>query len=198
MQADLFSTPPAAPRYPDGLSFRDDLIDPLEEAALITAINGLTLTPFRFQGWLGKRLTHSFGWNYDFDTGEVAMAPPMPDWLHSLRRKAANFTQLTEDILVQALITRYDPGAGIGWHRDRPIFEDVVGISLGCPTVLRLRQRNGTGFDRCKLPLPTRSIYRLRGDVRHRWEHSITPIEATRWSITFRSLSDKGRKMLST
>lgn len=200
MQADLFdispSPQPLPPPLPDGLSFRDDVLEPMVETALIAAIDSLPLAPFRFQGWLGKRLTHSFGWSYDFDRGEVAAAPPMPDWLLGARRTAANFSSVPEQHLVQALLIRYDPGAGIGWHRDRPIFGHVVGLSLGAPATLRLRRRVGSGFQRCSLPLPPRSIYHLTGDARHLWEHSIAPMAAPRWSITFRSLSDKGRRML--
>jgi alkylated DNA repair dioxygenase AlkB len=91
------------------------------------------------------------------------------------------------------LLTRYDPGAGIGWHRDRPVFDHVVGVSLGAPAVLRLRRRTESGFERRALPLPPRSAYHLTGEARYGWEHSIAPIAATRWSVTFRSLSDKGR-----
>jgi alkylated DNA repair protein (DNA oxidative demethylase) len=48
--------------------------------------------------------------------------------------------------LVQALLIRYDPGAGIGWHRDRPLFEHVVGISLGAPATMRFRRRRPAHF----------------------------------------------------
>ncbi|MET0238426.1 MAG: alpha-ketoglutarate-dependent dioxygenase AlkB [Sphingobium sp.] len=195
-QTDLFDLSPPSPRGPDGLGYRADAIDAAQEAALIAAIDALPLTPFRFQGWLGKRLTYSFGWSYDFDKGQVAAAPPMPDWLLAVRRLAADFAGLTPDDLVQALLIRYDPGAGIGWHRDRPIFEHVVGLSLGQPATLRLRRRTDTGFDRHKLLLAPRSLYRLADAARHHWEHSIAPMAVTRWSITFRSLSDKGRKIL--
>ena len=95
--------------------------------------------------------------------------------------------------LVQALLIRYDPGAGIGWHRDRPVFEHVLGISLGAPATMRFRRRKPGGFDRATRLLAPRSIYHLTGQVRHEWEHSIAAMEVTRWSITFRSLSEKGR-----
>ncbi|WP_171905932.1 alpha-ketoglutarate-dependent dioxygenase AlkB, partial [Sphingobium phenoxybenzoativorans] len=85
-------------------------------------------------------------------------------------------------------LIRYDPGAGIGWHKDRPVFEHVVGISLGNPATLRLRRRTPTGFDRARVQLEPRSIYHLAGEVRHAWEHSIAPMEVPRGSITFRSL----------
>ena len=96
---------------------------------------------------------------------------------------------------MQALLIRYDPGAGIGWHKDRPVFEHVVGLSLGSEATMRFRQRTSKGFERISVPLAPRSIYHLTGEVRHDWEHSIAPIDQVRWSVTFRSLSDKGRAL---
>ena len=187
-QPDLF-----APSLPAGLAYAGALIDAGEEAALLDALAVVEVTPFRFQGWTGKRLTTSFGWRYDFDDASFAATTPMPGWLLPLRARAAALAGIDPEALMQALVTRYDPGAGIGWHRDRPVFEHVVGISLGAPAVLRLRRRTDSGFERRSLPLAPRSAYHLSGEARHGWEHSIAPIEATRWSITFRSLSDKGR-----
>jgi len=162
---------------------------------LTAAIDASALTPFRFQGWTGKRLTTSFGWHYDFDNARVAQADPFPDWLLAIRARAAAFTGCAPEDFVQSLLIRYDPGAGIGWHRDRPLFEHVVGISLGAPAVLRLRRRTPDGFDRAQLPLDPRSIYHLSGEARHLWEHSIAPMDVPRWSITFRSFSAKGERL---
>ncbi|BBF70561.1 alpha-ketoglutarate-dependent dioxygenase AlkB [Sphingomonas bisphenolicum] len=195
-QADLFDTASGLPTGPEGLTYRSDVIDTATEAHLIAAVDALPLAPFRFQGWLGKRLTCSFGWSYDFDTAQVAAAPPIPDWLMPIRRKAAELLAIGEAELVQALLIRYDPGAGIGWHRDRPIFGHVAGLSLGAPATLRLRRRRENGFDRHPVSLARRSLYGLSGPVRTLWEHSIAPMEDTRWSITFRSLTDKGRRLL--
>lgn len=181
-----------------GFATAPDAITPAEEAALIAAIDSADLTPFRFQGWEGKRLTTSFGWLYDFDTGAFAPADPIPDWLLPIRTRAAALGRLEPDSLVQALLTRYDPGATIGWHRDRPQFETIVGLSLGAPATLRLRRRTGTGrtgFARASTPLEARALYCLSGEVRHDWEHSIAALAATRWSIAFRSLSEKGRAL---
>jgi alkylated DNA repair dioxygenase AlkB len=91
------------------------------------------LSPFRFQGWLGKRLTASVGWRYDFENASFGPTESIPEWRLPLRQMAAQFAHLSPDELVQALLIRYDPGAGIGWHRDRPVFEHVIGISLGRP-----------------------------------------------------------------
>jgi len=175
-----------------GVAHATEFITAEEESALIDRINASELAPFRFQGWLGKRLTASFGWHYDFDTARSSTADPMPDWLLNVRERAAAFAGLAPDALVQALLIRYDPGAGIGWHRDRPLFEHVIGISLGVPAAMRFRKRTGTGFDRASVPLAPRSIYHLSGEARHLWEHSIAEMDMTRWSITLRSLSQKG------
>jgi DNA oxidative demethylase len=187
-KSDLFGEPGLA-----GLTQADAIITPGEEQMLITSINAAALSPFRFHGWLGKRLTASYGWRYDFDDASFAPAEAIPDWLLPLRVKAAQFACLRPDELVQALLIRYDPGAGIGWHRDRPVFEHVVGISLGAPAAMRFRRRRRGGFDRASVLLAPRSIYHLTGEARHQWEHSIATMEVTRWSITVRSLSEKGR-----
>lgn len=186
---DLFDAPAVA-----GLAMRADIVSAVEEAALIAHIDDTGLSPFRFQQWIGKRLTRSYGWSYDFSTGVFAPAEPMPDWLDYIRQRAARFANLDPDQLVQALLIRYDPGAGIGWHRDRPVFEHVVGISLGHEATLRLRKRSDQGFERARADLAPRSIYHLSGEVRHQWEHSIAPMEQPRWSITFRSLADQSSK----
>jgi DNA oxidative demethylase len=185
----LFDTPVVP-----GLAMRTDVITAGEEAALIARIDDTSLSPFRFQQWTGKRLTCSYGWSYDFESGTFAPTEPMPDWLGEMKAKAALFAGFAPDDLVQALLIRYDPGAGIGWHKDRPVFEHVVGISLGNDATLRLRRRGERGFERAKAELAPRSIYHLSGEVRHEWEHSIAPMDQPRWSITFRSLSEKGRR----
>jgi alkylated DNA repair protein (DNA oxidative demethylase) len=191
-QPDLFGAAP--PGLPPGTDYVAAVIDAAEEAALLAQLGGVAVAPFRFQGWTGKRLTASFGWRYDFDDASFAPADPLPGFLLPLRDRAARFAGLAPDDLVQALVVRYDPGAGIGWHRDRPLFEHVIGISLAAPATLRLRRRRPGGFDRAALPLAPRSIYHLSDEARHDWEHSIVPLDVLRWSVTFRSLSDKGRR----
>lgn len=184
---DLFGTPVIP-----GLASRGDIVSADEERELIARIDAAGLSPFRFQQWTGKRLTHSFGWSYDFESGRFAPATPIPSWLEPLRARAAGFAGLAPADLVQALVIRYDPGAGIGWHKDRPVFEDVAGVSLGNAATMRFRRRTGARFARASLALEPRSIYHLSGEVRHAWEHSIAEHAAPRWSITFRSLSAKG------
>lgn len=191
-QPDLFSTgAPDAMHRPGlvGFSYAADFLHRDEEAALIARIDAEQLSRFKFQQWEGKRLTAAFGWSYDFTTGRLGRAAPLPDWLLTVRDRATSFAGLPPSALVQALLIRYDPGAGIGWHKDRPMFEHVIGISLGNAATMRLRRRTKAGFDRKKAPLAPRSIYHLSGEARHGWEHSIAPIDVPRWSITFRTMA---------
>lgn len=187
---DLFD----APVIP-GLATRGDMVGEAEEAALIAAIDAAALTPFRFQQWTGKRLTCSFGWSYDFEAGRSHLAPPMPGWLCAVRDRMAAFAGLAPDALVQALLIRYDVGAGIGWHRDRPIYEHVLGLSLGAPATMRFRRRDGDRWRRASTPLVPRAAYHLAGEARHDWEHGIAEMDRVRHSITFRSLSARGRSV---
>ena len=172
-----------------GLEAAESFITKAEEAALIGHIEQAGLETFKFQQWEGKRRTRSFGWSYDFQTGVFARAAPIPDWLAPIADRAERFAALPPGALAQALLISYGPGAGIGWHKDRPVFEHVIGISLGGEAAMRFRRRRHDKFDRFALPLAPRSIYRLAAEARHAWEHSIAPIETARWSITFRSLA---------
>jgi alkylated DNA repair protein (DNA oxidative demethylase) len=190
MQAALFDVQPIA-----GLEYRDEFISADEHDRLVAKLSGTDLAPIRFHGWLGNRKTKTFGWRYDFDDSSFAPAEPIPEWLEPLRAKAAALAGITPEEFAHVLLARYDPGAGIGWHRDRPQFEQVVGISLEAPAVMRFRQRAETGFRRANVHLEPRSAYLLSGEVRWDWEHRITPGDALRFSITFRSLSDKGQRL---
>lgn len=186
-QSSLFET--AAPG-PAGLAFREEFVTRAEEAELLEAIAGLSFRPFEFHGWTGNRETVSFGWRYDFNQARVEPAPPIPAFLQPLRARAAEFAGLDAGAFEQGLVIRYDVGAGIGWHRDRPVFDRVFGLSLLSPCVLRFRRRRGTGFERFALDAQPRSAYLLDGQIRHQWEHSIAPMQAQRFSITFRSRHD--------
>jgi alkylated DNA repair dioxygenase AlkB len=184
----LFDTP-----LIEGLRYGEAVIGEAQELALLDRLQGLDLAPFRFHGFLGNRRTQSFGWRYDFEDASFTPAEPIPDWLQPLRERAASFAGLEPDDFVHVLLARYDPGAGIGWHRDRDVFDQVVGISLNTPATLRFRQRTSSGFRRLNLEVAPRSAYLLSGESRWDWEHRITPGDQLRFSITFRTLSPKGR-----
>jgi alkylated DNA repair dioxygenase AlkB len=186
----LFDTPLIA-----GFRYEEALISEAEERQLLERLDQLELAPFRFHGWLGNRKTQSFGWRYDFEDASFTRAEPIPEWLQPLREKAAGFAGLRPGDFVHVLLARYDRGAGIGWHRDRDVFEQVVGVSLNTPAKLRFRRRTADGFRRASVQIEPRSAYLLSGESRWTWEHSIFPGEQLRFSITFRALSEKGRKI---
>lgn len=183
-QGRLFSYAPP----PDGARYRDDLMDPAAEAALAARIRALPLEPFRFQRFTALRRAASFGWHYRFDGGGLERGAPIPDWLLPARAEAAAFAGLPAEALEQVLVLDYPRGAGIGWHRDRPVFGKVVGMSLGAPARLRFRKRLEREFARAELTLAPRSAYLLDGPARDEWEHSIPPLDAPRLALTFRTL----------
>lgn len=188
-QDDLFAKNAQAPTLPEGLSLWLDAVSPQDEDALSAAIDAAPLKPFRFHQWEGKRLTASYGFGYDYGRGQVLDAPPFPAWLRDLAERAARLAGIAPAAIVQGLVIRYDPGAGIGWHRDKPQFGTVLGLSLGSAAPLRLRRRlPGGGFERRAVSLPPRSLYRLDGPARWDWEHSILPVAETRRAITLRGL----------
>jgi alkylated DNA repair dioxygenase AlkB len=182
VQGDLF----ADVELPPGLSLWPEFVSPAEEGELERAVDEAPLAPFQFGQWEGKRLTASYGHRYDFGRGRVEPAPPFPAWLAAVAQRVSAVAGGAE--FVQGLVIRYDPGAQIGWHRDRPQFGLVAGLSLSSAATLRLRRRTASGFERRSLELPRRSLYLLDGEARWDWEHSIVPAVETRRSVTLRTL----------
>jgi alkylated DNA repair dioxygenase AlkB len=183
-QTDLFREPSG----PTGFKYERDLISRDDERALIGGIAWLPLAEFRFQGFLAKRRVAYFGWRYDFDRSRVEPTEPIPDFLLELRSRAAEFAGLAVDDLPHALVTEYAPGVEIGWHRDRPVFEHVIGISLGSECTFRFRRKAASKWERFSLIAEPRSVYLMRGPSRWEWEHSIPAVQGLRYSVTFRSL----------
>ena len=188
-QPDLFAPLPALPpALPEGFKYEAGLVSAEEERALVAAFADLPFRDFEFQGYVGKRRVVSFGWQYDFNTRELRRTDDMPAFLLPLRDKAAAFAGLAGAVLQHVLITEYGPRAAIGWHKDKAVFGEVVGISLVSPCNFRFRRKAGTKWERASLIAEPRSAYLLRGASRTDWEHSIPAVEQLRYSITFRNL----------
>ena len=180
-----------SPTPPEGFRYQADILTLSEERDLAERIRELPLKEFEFQGYVGRRRTLSYGWHYDFGDRTLRPADEIPAYLLSLRERAAAFAGLAPGDLPHALVTEYGPGAAIGWHRDKGVFGDVVGISLLAPCTFRFRRQAAAAWERYSLTAEPRSAYLLRGAARTDWEHSIPAVEALRYSITFRSLRPK-------
>jgi alkylated DNA repair dioxygenase AlkB len=181
---DLFATDV----LPPGFKYQADIISQDEEQVLLHSIKDLPFRQFEFQGFTAKRRVVSFGWRYDFNGGGLTKTEDLPDFLLAVRTTAEYFADMPPGSLQQVLITEYSPGAAIGWHRDRSVFGNVVGISLLSPCVFRLRLKKGSRWERRNITVAPRSIYLLRGPARADWEHSIPAVEKLRYSITFRNV----------
>lgn len=190
-QPDLFGPAPApAPELPPGMRYELDFLAPAEEAALIAHIETLPLAPMRYKSYTALRRVVSYGGRYDYDANRLDEGPPLPEWLEPLRGRAAQWLGIAPGQFTQALVAEYRPGTPLGWHRDVPDFEDVVGISLADVAVMRFRPYPPTApkkQDVIKLEVAPRSIYLLRGPARWAWQHSVAPTKALRYSITFRT-----------
>ncbi|HVV45637.1 MAG TPA: alpha-ketoglutarate-dependent dioxygenase AlkB [Bryobacteraceae bacterium] len=185
-QASLFDRPPV---LPEGFAYQPEVISPDEESRLLTGIAPLPFREFQFHGFEGKRRVVSFGWRYDFEEQKALPADPIPAFLLELCEKVQTAAGFSLPDMQQVLVTEYAPGAPIGWHKDRPFFDRVMGLSLRGPCVFRMRKREGTRkWRRVSIPLEPRSAYLLTGSARWEWEHSIPPLEELRYSITFRNL----------
>lgn len=187
-QPDLFATLPGGPLLPDGFRYWDDLLSSSENAALVAAIAPLPFKEFEFHGFTGKRRVVSFGWKYDFAAQRVRLVDPIPDFLLPLRDRAAHVAEIKPEALQMALVTEYSPGAAIGWHKDKNVFDEVVGVSLGSRATLRFRRAAVAGWERRSLVLESGSAYLIAGEARSDWEHSIPPVAELRYSVTFRSM----------
>ena len=173
---------------PEGLRYQPALITSRDEATLVERIRELPFREFEFHGYLGKRRVVSFGWKYDFGSRKLQKAEEIPGYLLSLRALAALFANLEPEAFEQVLVTEYADGAGIGWHRDKAVFGEVVGISLLAPCTLRFRRKAGGIWQRANLLAEPRSAYHLNGPARSEWEHSISRVDTLRYSITFRTM----------
>lgn len=179
---------PLRSAHPDGFRYWPEFVSASEERELVRHVEALSFESFQFHGFLGKRRVVSFGWRYEFNGGGLEKVDDMPGFLVPLRERAAALAGLEPDGFQHALVTEYAPGAGIGWHRDKAVFDEVVGISLLSACDFRFRRRAGGKWERITVTAAPRSAYLLTGPARTEWEHSIPAVDRLRYSVTFRNL----------
>ena len=186
-QGELFGS---LQRLPVGLVYEADFISREEEAALLSEISSLPLQEAKYKDYTAKRRIMSYGASYDFSSNELIPAGPIPPFLHPLRERIAQWVDVPASRFTHALIAEYKTGTQLGWHRDVPEFEIIVGVSLGGPCRMRLRRyppKKGRSAESLSLDLEPRSAYVMRGEARWGWQHSIPPTKTMRYSITFRT-----------
>jgi alkylated DNA repair protein (DNA oxidative demethylase) len=185
-----------APRFmmsvelPEGFVYRPDFLTEPEEGQLLAHLKAVDFSELRMRERLARRRVAHFGWLYGYDSWKIEPGPPIPEFLRGARERAASLVHVKLEELVEVLVTEYPPGAPIGWHRDAPMFGVVVAVSLLSPARLRLRE-GSSGKARVSITINPRSAYVLSGAARSKWQHSISPTKATRYSITFRTLRAK-------
>jgi DNA oxidative demethylase len=193
MPGSVGRVPSRAPsEEPQGLVLRPEALRPEEEASLVERLDALRFDPIVMHGQAARRTARHYGLGYDYESRTPRPGEPVPDWLLPVRARAAELAGEDPDALVEVLVQRYPPGSTIGWHRDAPAFETVIGVSLagGC----RLRFQRGTGDARrvWEVTLDPRSGYVLAGAARWSWQHSIPATKELRYSVTFRTLKRGG------
>ena len=173
---------------PDGLLYREDFITPDEEAGLLETFERLDFRSVEMRGQTARRTVRHYGLDYEYESGELVATDPLPDEMAWLRDRCAALMERAPEDLVQVLISRYPAGAGIGWHRDAPMFGSrIAGVSLLSPCRMRFQRTVGGVRSTAAVELAPRSAYLLSGKARWSWQHSIPPTRALRYSITFRT-----------
>jgi alkylated DNA repair dioxygenase AlkB len=171
--------------------YEPELIAAGEEAALLGELETLRFDPIVMHGRAAKRTGRHFGLDYDYESRSPRPGEPAPDWLLPVRERAAELAGVEPEALVEILVQRYPPGSTIGWHRDAPAFDKVVGVSLGGSSRLRFQRGKRDQRRVWEITLEPRSGYVLDGEARRSWEHSIPPTKELRYSITFRTLRNR-------
>ncbi|HEV7869383.1 MAG TPA: alpha-ketoglutarate-dependent dioxygenase AlkB [Chthoniobacteraceae bacterium] len=189
-QTELFAN--IAP-VPEGLVYQPEFISCEEEGELIVAIEAIPFAEIRMHGVVAKRRAAHFGRGYEYNSAKLKAAPPIPEFLLPLRQRVARLAGRKAGNFAEVLVTDYPAGAGIGWHRDAPAFDIVVGVSLLSACTMQFRPwpvEQGAPKRRKPLAqvLEPRSVYILQGPSRTAWEHHIPEAPNRRYSITFRTL----------
>jgi DNA oxidative demethylase len=180
---------PAKRERPEGLLYVEDFISPAEERKLLDLFDELDFRTLEMRGQTARRTVRHFGLDYDYENGALVPADPLPAEMQWLRERVAEIMERDPEDLVQILVSRYPEGAGIGWHRDAPMFgSKIAGVSLLSPTRMRFQRTVGGERSVGEQQLVPRSAYVLSGKARWSWQHSIPATKSLRYSVTFRTL----------
>jgi alkylated DNA repair dioxygenase AlkB len=182
------------PEHPEGLAYQPDLFGGAEERSVLALLDEIAFHEVRMHGQVARRTVKHYDLDYGYESWQLVPTDPLPEPLCWLRDRCAAFAGVEPEALAQTLVTRYPPGATIGWHRDAPMFGPIViGVSLLAPSVMRFQRRVGDERHVYEQELAPRSGYVLAGPARSAWQHSIPAVADLRYSITFRTLRNPER-----
>lgn len=179
------------PIFPAGFEYLDDFISAEEEQRLLQTLTGIEFHPFVFQGYTANRKVVSYGYDYSFTNRNLSKGNEIPSEIDFLIEKVAQHLMLKKDDFAELLVTEYPAGSVINWHRDAPPFDIIAGISLLSDCIFKLRPQEKLRQTRGNIISTTvkrRSLYVMQGESRSEWQHSIAPVQNTRYSITLRTL----------
>jgi alkylated DNA repair dioxygenase AlkB len=179
---------------PRGFLYHPEMLSEAEERELVTELGRVEFSAVIMRGQVARRRTAHFGWLYGYESWRITPGPPVPDFLVPLRTRVSTLAGVAPEALAEVMLTEYPPGAGIGWHRDAPQFGVVVGVSLLSECRMRFQRGRGTERETWAVTLAPRSAYVLTGEARQQWQHSIPPIRALRFSVTFRTVRGQRRE----
>ena len=174
---------------PEGLVYHEQFVSATEEAQLLAELETLDFRTLEMRGQTALRTVRHFGLDYAYETGDLIATDSLPESLAWLRERCGALMERAPEDLAQILVSRYPPGAGIGWHRDAPMFGSrIAGVSLLSACRMRFQRTVGGVRSTAAIELAPRSAYLLSGKARWSWQHSIPAAKELRYSITFRTL----------
>lgn len=177
---------------PEGLRYLPGFLSEEEERVLVDELSRLAFREIHMHGVVARRTVAHYGWDYGYESWRLTPAPPLPHFLEPVRARCAEAVGLPPEALEELLVSRYPPGAGIGWHRDAPMFGPaVIGVSLLGASRMRFRREVGGAYETFALELPPRSAYILAGAARTVWQHTIPPVKTLRYSLSFRTVKTR-------
>lgn len=179
---------------PPGFVYRPEFVSEPEERDLVDGIRAINFSDVKMHGVVARRRTAHFGWLYGYETARIAPGPTIPEFLLPLRERVGKLAGVAPAALAEILVTEYPPGAGIGWHRDAPMFDVVAGVSLLGACRFRFEKGKNAERETRAVTLAPRSAYLLTGEARATWRHSIPPMKEPRYSVTFRTLRERARR----
>lgn len=169
----------------EGLAYYPEAIGVEEESHLIKLCESFKFREITMRGVTAIRTVVCFGYDYQYRSRSVVAVDPIPAALMALKARCAAVASVA-DSFDQVIVSRYPAGAGIGWHVDSPVFDDViVGLSIAAPARLQMKLLGSSA----SLVVVPRSLYTLTGPARTIWQHRVPPLlQGMRYSVTFRTV----------